>query len=288
MLQPNGLTNVSLRLRPDTSEADLERLRAALIAKLNNSVKGLLIDCHDITSTNVDALTMLYGLKTFAESEGKRFAFCRVPSNMRALLKQHSRTFHFDLYGEAEIAEEEDPKSIAAPQSKRNHWHQVRRMGVVVGCALPIVVAVEYYIMFHGLESSVSTVEKSFEQEDRIDRFRVFGTVEAVRDGRRLPDAGATVMIWLEDSPVNAQNAWVTFVDNSGHYDFVVPFAAATKQLAVNVAIISDSIASIPYRDDMTQPAKRIEHISHPTRQSNVFQYLIQEGKPLRVNALFF
>jgi hypothetical protein len=207
---------------------------------------------------------------------------------MRALLKQRSRSFHFDFYGEPDDTVSEDPKASTSFQPKRRNWKRIKRIGLGVACILPIVIALEYYIVFHMNENQSPSVRKTFENPDSNRRFRVIGTVEAVRNGQRLPDTGATVMIWLTNAPANVQNAWVTFVDNAGQYDFVIPVQAKSDVLSVNIAIISESVASISSQESVTQPAKLIEHFPHPARQSNVFQYLIQESKPLRVNALFF
>ena len=292
MLKTTGLTEVQLRIKPDPSLDDLERMKVLLLDRINKTPKGLLVNCKQLTKLSVDTLATMHGLKTFAESEGKRLTLCGLAPELHATIAKHSSTFALDVFGAPTPPK---PIEVAVESKASIRKAQIRRWAKTVGIPvlifLPIIVAAEYYFLVYADTKPPSTITKSFEASQEP-RFIVYGTVLSVLDGRRIPDAGAAVMVWVASDPQSkteqsAKTGWVTYADASGRFRLPLEINDSESRLYVRVAIMSEVIAATKAQDPSRPSPQRLS-ISDPSRQTNTYEYWVENGTPLRVDAMFF
>jgi hypothetical protein len=234
---------------------------------------------------------MLHSLKTLAESEHKRLTLCRLTPEFRDLIETHSQTFSFDIYGETAATRGSSGRG-GRSASSNPALRFAKRIGVPVLIILPLALAAEYFLVLRTT-STASPVIKSFEGFGD-NKFVVYGTVEAVRDGRRVPDQDANVMVWSAaemsdlNSEQNTKSGWVSRTDAFGEYNVILPLDQETDRVAVRVVIVSGELSAKQSTADPQAPSEPRERFPDVARQTNVFTHWLEAGEPLRIDTLFF
>ena len=302
MNELKDLSKVQIRIRPDATLDQIDATKRKLLAKIDESVKGVMVDCHEVTEVSVDGLSMLHQLKSHADREKKRFCFSRVTPAMQESIDKHSGTFRFDLFGapseKKSRRHRESTKRKANRSLNERRIASAKRVGMIVLCVLPIVGIAEYFLVAEGGDGSAPVIVKSFEdggltkQIGPVTRFSIQGTVNAVVEGKLIPDHGATVCVWLLDSSSenedidNTHLAWVTESDEVGIFELSLPSESTASWMTAHVTIttnqhlLTDSSALMEVsRKPGSQPG--------PGRRSNVYEYAIESGRPLRIDSVF-
>ncbi len=278
------LKTVALQLKISASAADIERLRTLLQEKLNLSVRGLAIDCAEADLNDL-ALEMLFGLTKVAKDDGKRLTLIKLSDEAKRSIERNRSQRALDVFGE--------PIVERAKEKPKRTWKQFRksaaRILVPVLFALPPVVWLEYYIM-HWEPSTKVTSSKSFESPAQ-ERFVISGRVDVIQQGKRRPDRGAIVIAWINEADSNDQSlrpAWVTHADASGSFNLNLNGDQDVQYLPVRITVMSEVLDAPKPNDDPYAPAAIRPNAYHPTRHTQTYEYVIESGKPVRMNLLFF
>ena len=300
MNELKDLSRYTLRLRPDATLDLIDAVKRKLLAEIDGSVKGVVLDCHETKQLSLESLSMLYQLKSHAESEKKRFCFTRVHPGVQELIDEHSGTFKFDVFGLPSAKRSRKHRESAQQRAKRERREKLvaaaKRAGLLLLVLLPIVGVVEYFLVT-GSSGSTPVIVKSFEPGEvgAVDassgQVVIRGTVNAMIDGRLVPDKGATVTIWTAysdppESPQESTSAWLTTVDQSGSFQIEIPLDSAADQ--ANATVLITSQIARPDKSFLSGVVGQSDNEQNsPQRRSNVYQYVIKPDQPLRVDTVF-
>jgi anti-anti-sigma regulatory factor len=280
-----SLKPVYIRLQITASQVDIDRVKNSLSEKLNLSVKGLMVNCSE-TQLNDSAIQMLCAMTGVARKDGKRLTlFSLSPQASEAIQKNESKNT-LDLFGEKQPTATKKP----VPKTKTNKW-----LKLVLGTsffALPLIALADYG--FHAMLRSTPTLAtKTFEGVE-ADPFVVYGTVDSIQSGKRRPDVGAIVIAWvhhakpeLASTPVK-MNAHIAYADTEGRFRLPIEATSDSAHLSVRITVLSEALDSSSATKSSSDPATIRPNAYHPTRQTQTYDYVIESGKPVRVNLLFF
>jgi anti-anti-sigma regulatory factor len=285
-MDEQNLKTVYIRLQVTATQADVDKAKASLGEKLNLSVKGLMVNCSE-TQLNETAIQMLCTLTTVARKDGKRLALVNLSPQANEAIQNNQSKNLLDLFGEKL---KQPTASKRAPKRNLRRWFALVMLPIVVG--LPLIALVDYLIN-HLYSSDAVVVNKSFEAAAE-DRFVIFGTIDTIHTGKRQPDSGAIVIAWINapqiDSEANVGTlaANVTYADAQGRFRLPIKTSNEATHLSVRITVLSETLDATSHSSYPIEPAKLRPNAYHPTRQTQTYDHVIESGKPVRLNLLFF